>query len=336
MKKPSQIKVGQRFGRLKVLKIFTAQKSGRTRRWCICRCNCGNMSTVVDDSLRYGDSKSCGCLQREITSQLARKRRPKPPSSNIKLGQRFGRLKVLKILRARNPNRQTRIRCSCLCDCGNKTTARADHLREGRSKSCGCLNAEVASQRNRQRNLKRTAQLIKRGQRFGRWKVVKILLVQRSNGHIYTACDCLCDCGNRRTVAATSLLVGQSQSCRCLSGELGGKWLRQMSLKHGLSKTYYYKTWKGAIYRCTDPNNAAWKHYGGRGITVCERWKKSFMNFYRDMLKRHGPRPPGKSLDRWDNNEGYTPKNCWWATPREQNLNRRNLPLPPRHAQSDP
>jgi hypothetical protein len=77
--------------------------------------------------------------------------------------------------------------------------------------------------------------------------------------------------------------------------------------------------WKGILARCQNPNNAAYKNYGGRGITVCERWQ-SFRNFIYDM----GPRPKGLFIERIDNDLGYCPSNCKWATWHEQSRNRRN------------
>ena len=80
-----------------------------------------------------------------------------------------------------------------------------------------------------------------------------------------------------------------------------------------------YWIWGAIIQRCTNPKNRQFKDYGGRGITVCDRWK-AFANFAADM----GPRPPGRLLDRRDNNKGYGPDNCQWVTRQEQNSNRRN------------
>ena len=89
--------------------------------------------------------------------------------------------------------------------------------------------------------------------------------------------------------------------------------------KHGLAKTTEHNVWAMMIQRCTNSKTNKYKNYGGRGITVCSRWLRSFPAFYKDM----GPRPHGSTLDRIDNYKGYSKSNCRWSTIVDQNRNRR-------------
>lgn len=131
---------------------------------------------------------------------------------------------------------------------------------------------------------------------------------------------CKCSCGNFKVVTGVYLRNGDTKSCGCLSPELIGNRRRI----HGLSRknNTEYEIWKGMKARCFNPNGAHYDIYGGRGITVCERWKNSFNEFIADM----GLRPtPSHSIDRYpDMNGNYEPSNCRWATNREQTRNKRD------------
>ena len=138
------------------------------------------------------------------------------------------------------------------------------------------------------------------GHRFGRL-VVLGRQGRTANGKALWLCQC--DCGNTSIVQGCNLRSGNSNSCRCY---------------HHESNTPTWTCWKNMHQRCANPNHNSYKHYGGRGIAVCDRWYE-FANFLADM----GERPVGLSLDRIDNDAGYSPDNCRWATSQQQAKNRR-------------
>lgn len=149
------------------------------------------------------------------------------------------------------------------------------------------------------------------GQKFGR------LTVSEYAGNKPTRWSCVCDCGNTVIVHAGNLSSGHSRSCGCFSAEEAS--VRNST--HGMRNSPEYTSWCSLIGRCENELNESYSDYGGRGITVCDRWRSSFESFYEDM----GPRPtPKHSIDRINNDIGYCKENCRWATKLIQNRNRRD------------
>lgn len=206
-------------------------------------------------------------------------------------GHVFGKLKVISEAGKSNTGH---VQWNCICQCGKTTIANGSALLGGKYKSCGCgrLGDDLT------------------GRNYGRLTVIRKDSDRTDRSNAKWVCGCAC--GNTVVVTDSHLTCGHTTSCGCFR--------REARTTHGMSSSPEYASWLSMIQRCTNPLNDVYQYYGGRGVTVCDRWLNSFECFYDDM----GPRPTqGHSIDRENNDGNYEPGNCRWATPEQQANNKR-------------
>lgn len=223
-------------------------------------------------------------------------------------GKRFGHLTAMFKSGSGGPG----VIWHCVCDCGNEIDVPAYRLTTGDRTSCGCAWHESKA-------------MDLTGMRFG-----NLLVVKRSgtaNGHATWLCKC--DCGNEAIVVSDRLRNGHTKSCGCNSsrnhiGEIG----RKNRTTHGMSNERLHRVWKQMIQRCENPKTKGYKNYGGRGICVCDQWRKSYRSFY-DWAMANGYDPDAQrgecTIDRIDNDGNYEPSNCRWVDMKVQRANQRQL-----------
>lgn len=221
-------------------------------------------------------------------------------------GKRFGKLTAIEPV-GKNSRRQTIWRCKC--DCGNIVDLPIGALTTGNTKSCGCLRNGVfrggsGTGSSQPEDLS--------GRKFGHLTAIRIVGKDRSRATIW---ECACECGNTVQVRAKSLKNGDTTNCGCLRGE-----------HHDIADNRLYMVWSGMKQRCQNKNHRSYPWYGGRGISVCDEWARSFLAFkeWADKCGYDANAPRGVcTIDRVDPDGDYCPENCRWISIEEQQANKR-------------
>lgn len=295
----------KRFGKLTVIGI--ANKENGKIKWK-CQCDCGETVIVAGNNLKNGHTKSCGCTKHNT------------PSNAIDLqGKRFGRLVVKGKGNGRfTKGGQYKATWICDCDCGTRgVEVDGAKLRNGHTKSCGCLVAEHIKDVNWEDLTNK---------RFGRLTVIRYLDKDERTTTGYNWW-CRCDCGNEIKANATKLKEGLQQSCGCLKEEMKPR-LGEITRKYTHSNKRLYSVYNGMMSRCYSEKHREYHNYGGRGIRVCEEWLGEYgYDVFAEWALKTGYDKDAKygecTLDRMDVDGMYSPDNCRWITNAEQQNNKR-------------
>ena len=309
------IEVGCKFNRLTILKE-TEPKIKRTKdgkefkmTMVICECECGNITKPTRlTSVKSGETKSCGCMGKEKLREVGKSKR----KFNVQIGDRFGTLVVISF-------KDIRYRVECQCDCGATKTSTFSRLNSGNERCVICTKTPRRPYPKNEFELKEI-----KG-KYGRVTILRE--VERLNPKSRRVLV-VCDCGKQFETSLSSIRSGNTKSCGCYKIErtIESRTFHGDSQRVNKSVEREYITWKAMKQRCFNPKGQFYELYGGRGITVCDRWLEpngqGYINFLNDMGRK-----PSKqhSIDRKDVDGNYEPDNCRWSTPKEQRLNQRRI-----------
>ncbi len=200
----------------------------------------------------------------------------------------------------------------CQCECGREIEVGWQRLKRGTSTCCRWCSNIIKSKISVEKNLPNFI-----GKKFNKWTVLERIKDESNKGFW----KCQCECGSIRNIISHGLSKGYTKQCRKCNQKNIGK----MTRTHGMSrKIPEYGAWCNIKDRCCNPNCKNWKDYGGRGISICKEWEYDFAKFIRDMGFKPGPK---YSIERIDNEKGYSKENCKWIEFSEQVYNKRTTTI---------
>ena len=218
-------------------------------------------------------------------------------TANKYIGKRFGNLTVVSLARKIGYIKYF----NCVCDCGsNHTISFTNMCSKKRNEEKHCIKCKPKE--DIQSHI---------GKKYGGWFVVSFIESKKVGSQLYHYYLCRCECGLEKSVQLGNLKRGLSNGCGCKPHKTKYSNIKDKSLLN---------TWHNMISRCYNKKDDNYKNYGGRGITVCVRWRDSFENFIADMGEKPSPK---HSIDRINNDGNYEPSNCRWSTQKEQANNTR-------------